>query len=172
MFDPQSTPISQRGSFLLAQLGAHASRLWADRIAPLGLEPRHFALLGEVVENEGQTQQQLAERLGVHRNLMVGLIDDLQSRGFVERRPRRDDRRANSIVATADARELMAAAEVESVELERELLGTLSRESYTELLGTLTALVEGANLLPGVHPAMSNAPATRDNDLMSGDGGN
>ena len=61
---------------------------------------------------------------------------------------------------------------VDAVELERELLGTLSRESYTELLGTLTALVEGANLLPGVHPAMSNAPATRDNDLMSGDGGN
>ena len=38
-------------AFLLSQLGSHSSRLWQERLAPLGLDPRHVVLLRHVAPN-------------------------------------------------------------------------------------------------------------------------
>src|SRR4029450_6697910 len=44
-------------AFLLAQLGFHSTRLWKDRLAPLGIDPRHAVLLRHVAAAPGRARQ-------------------------------------------------------------------------------------------------------------------
>ena len=76
-------------ALLLSQLGAHVSRRFAERLAPLDLSPAHVAVLRVVGQNPGIGQRELAEELGVVPSRVVVLIDELEERGIVERR--RDD---------------------------------------------------------------------------------
>src|SRR6266700_2355223 len=108
---PTPTPLGERPSFLLAQLGLHAATRFAERLAPLGLHPRHFVLLAHLAGGDGQTQQQLADTMGIHRNVMVGLVDDLEDRGLVQRRRHPADRRAHALHLTEAARDLLAQAQ-------------------------------------------------------------
>ncbi|MDQ1609417.1 MAG: hypothetical protein QOE16_2149, partial [Microbacteriaceae bacterium] len=83
----QSEPpaLASRASFLLSQLGSDSAQRFTQRLAPLGIQPQHFGLLVHLAHSDGQSQQRLADTLGIHRNRMVGLIDDLEHRGLVER---------------------------------------------------------------------------------------
>ena len=44
-------------AILLSQLGFHSTRLWKDRLAPLGIDPRHAVLLRHVAAGPGQSHQ-------------------------------------------------------------------------------------------------------------------
>src|SRR3982074_2232075 len=85
--------LDESPSFLVSQLGLYSAQQFAERLQPLGLLPRHFGLLKHLASVEGQSQQYLADMMGVHRNAMVGLIDELEGRGLVERRRHASDRR-------------------------------------------------------------------------------
>jgi hypothetical protein len=52
-------------AFLLAQLGAHATTLFAERIAPLDLTPPQAGFLRLVAAEPGSSQQAIASRLGM-----------------------------------------------------------------------------------------------------------
>ena len=86
---------------------------------------------------------------------MVGLIDDLESRGLVERRRHPADRRAYAIHLTPAAREVLATGERIADELEETMLGALSAEERATLVSTLTRLVAAAGYRSGVHPGLS-----------------
>ena len=65
-----SPPLAGRASFLLSQLGTRSAQEFANRLAPLGMRPSHFGLLMHLSHDEGQSQQQLADALGIHRNVI------------------------------------------------------------------------------------------------------
>src|SRR3954465_8053648 len=88
--------LSGRAGFLLVQLGTHAHRRFADRLAELDLHPRHFGMLSHLAASEGQSQQALSIALGIHRSAVVALVDDLERRGLAERRPDPSDRRGGA----------------------------------------------------------------------------
>src|SRR5215212_4004975 len=98
--------LDQRIPFLLSQLGAYVADDAKRRLAPLGVHPRVNAILFALAGSDGQSQRQLSARLGLHRNVMVGLIDTLEQQGLVQRKPHPDDRRAFAITLTDKAREL------------------------------------------------------------------
>jgi len=71
-----------------------------DRCAQAaGLSMWQYAVLSVAAREEGQSQTQLADRLGYSRNRIVGDLDVLQARGLAERRAGAD-RRRNSIHVT------------------------------------------------------------------------
>ncbi|WP_313544494.1 MarR family winged helix-turn-helix transcriptional regulator [Leifsonia aquatica] len=78
--------LETRASFLLSQLGLQSAQRFTAALAPLGITPNRFGVLAHLSHQEGRTQQELATALGLHRNSMVGMIDDLEGRGPVERR--------------------------------------------------------------------------------------
>ncbi|MGH3600448.1 MAG: MarR family winged helix-turn-helix transcriptional regulator [Pseudonocardiaceae bacterium] len=49
--------------------------------------------------------------MGIHRNVMVGLVDELEDRGLIERRRHPADRRAHAIHLTAAAHDLLRRAQ-------------------------------------------------------------
>jgi DNA-binding MarR family transcriptional regulator len=147
-------PLSGRAPFLLSQLGFHVAQKFAERLAPLGIQPNHFGLLMHLQRGEGQSQQQLADALGIHRKVMVGLLDDLEGRGLAERRRHPADRRAHAIYLTAAAHDLLAQARSVADEQEEELLAAIDEEERRQLIALLQRLAHHTGNPPGVHPGL------------------
>ena len=125
--------------FLLAQLGTHAHRRFAERLARLDLHPRHFGMLSHLAASEGQSQQALSNALGIHRSAVVALVDDLEHRGLAERRRDPVDRRAYTLYLTPAGRDLLADLERVADERDVELLSALNASERSQLISLLAA---------------------------------
>jgi DNA-binding MarR family transcriptional regulator len=147
--------LDQRIPFLLSQLGTYAADDFKRRLAPLGAHPRTTAVLLALAGNDGQSQRELSARLGVHRNVMVSLIDTLEEQKLVKRMPHPKDRRAFAVTLTDRARDLLPALEEQSRAMEAEVTASLSAEERSSLLGLLQRVAAGLGLSPGVHPRLS-----------------
>ena len=156
---PAATPLSERPTFLLSQIGHYAAARFAERLAPLGLQNRHFGLLTHLAAGDGQTQQQLADAMGIHRNVMVGLVDDLEDRGLVQRRRHPADRRAHALHLTPAARDLLSQAQRAADEHDAELLAGLDGTDQATLIALLQRIARQARLPPDVHPTLRQQPS-------------
>lgn len=146
--------LDERTAFLLAQLGSYSAQRFSERLAPLGMQPAQFGLLAHLTEAEGATQSELAAALGIHRNVMVALLDALESAGLVERRRHPGDRRANAVHLTDAALELLPRATAEADALEAELLGSLGDDERAALIASLQRVVSANDVPAGVHPGL------------------
>ncbi|MGN9807772.1 MarR family winged helix-turn-helix transcriptional regulator [Micromonospora sp. BQ11] len=153
-------PLAGRANFLLSQLGFHVAQTFAARLAPLGIAPNHFGLLMHLQRSEGNTQQQLADALGIHRKVMVSLLDDLEQRDLVERKRHPSDRRAHAIHLTEAAHHLLPRARQVADQHENEILTPLNASERARLVAALQRLAEHTGNPPGVHPGL-HQPAAR-----------
>jgi DNA-binding MarR family transcriptional regulator len=149
--------LDQRIPFLLSQLGTYVSDDFKRRLAPLDVHPRTNAVLVALSGSDGQSQRQLSARLGLHRNVMVSLIDTLEEQGLVERKPHPDDRRAFAVTLTDKARELLPTLEEQSHAMEDEVTAALTADERVALLGLLQRVSASLGLSPGVHPRLAEA---------------
>ena len=163
--------LSRRVGFLLAQLGTHAHRRFAERLARLDLHPRHFGMLSHLAASEGQSQQALSIALGIHRSAVVALVDDLEHRGLAERRRDPVDRRAYTLYLTPQGRDVLADLERIAEEHEAELLTALAASERSQLISLLQRVAESQGLEAGVHPnleprAGDDHPAQKDDKIV------
>jgi DNA-binding MarR family transcriptional regulator len=126
---------------------------------PLGIHPRHFGTLSLLIEQDGRSQLQLAEALNLHRNVMVGLLDELEERGLVERRRHPVDRRAHAVHVLPAGRELHADADVLVSGFEAKLLGGLSAEESAIFVELQTRISEHAGISHQAHPGLRGSPS-------------
>jgi DNA-binding MarR family transcriptional regulator len=127
-------------SFLLARVGFESARRLRERLAPFGIDPRAFALMHEVALKGGRSQQALADAIGIPKSAMVALVDDLESRGLIERR--RSDRRTHALHLTRAGADLLQRTGSAALEHDDELAAPLTareREQLVALLGKLAA---------------------------------
>jgi DNA-binding MarR family transcriptional regulator len=147
--------LDERIPFLLAQLGAYVSSDFQRRMASIGADPRAYAVLLALASADGQSQRELSDRLGIHRNAMVTAIDNLEHRGLAKRLPHPEDRRAVAVTLTAKARRLLPALHDQGRELEDEIAAPLSSKDRAALRRLLQRVAAGAGLVPGVHPELA-----------------
>jgi DNA-binding MarR family transcriptional regulator len=148
--------LDESPSFLVSQLGLYSARQFAERLRPLGLLPRHFGLLKHLASVEGQSQQYLADAMGIHRNAMVGLIDELESRGLVERRRHASDRRAHALFLTPAALELLAQADRAAHDNDADLVTALDERERGVFVKLLQRVASDRGLHRGVHPGFDS----------------
>src|SRR5437899_6294020 len=79
--------------FLLKRLGMTAKERSLDAYQETGLHPYHHAILAVLDEGSRETQGAIAKALGYDKAQLVGLLDELEQAGLVERRRDPDDRR-------------------------------------------------------------------------------
>lgn len=154
-------PLNSRGVFLLSQLGHHVAYRFTERLARLDLEPSHFAVLSHLADTDGRSQQELADLLRVHRNAMVGLVDELEQRALVTRRPHPVDRRAHAVHLTDHAREALETIQSEADALESEILGPLDEAERSALIPLLHRIAAHADLPAGIHPGLQRRRRAR-----------
>jgi DNA-binding MarR family transcriptional regulator len=143
-------------AFLLSQLGYHSSRLWQGRLAPLGLDPRHVMLLRHVAIAGGRSQQALGEAVQIPPSRMVALVDALEQRGLLRRRPDPNDRRVRTLHLTRDGRRLLDKVMEISLEHERQLCKGLQPAEREQLITLLSRLAAEQGLGEGVHPGAAD----------------
>ena len=140
-------------AYLLVQLGTHAARLFAERVAPLGVEPRHVGMLTRLAANEGKSQQSVGELVGLNPTQMVFLVDELEGRGFVERRRNPADRRSYGLFLTDAGRDVLAKVQAAARAHQAALGEPLSAAEQEQLTGLLRRVARGQGLTGQQLPA-------------------
>ena len=104
------------------------------------LTPEQFMLI-DLLWNEGEmTQQQLANQLKKDKNSVTMLVDAIESKGLVVRKPNENDRRANTLVLTDKALELKEMAKQKGISILDGMLEGISEEELHSFLNTLRLL--------------------------------
>jgi DNA-binding MarR family transcriptional regulator len=106
-------------------------------LAALDMRPRHLVTLTVLRDLGGSTQQALATRLSIDRTNLVGLLNELETEGLIERRRSPEDRRRHIVEVTPAGRETLAKAEFALAAVEDAVLASLDtqqREALYQLL--------------------------------------
>jgi DNA-binding MarR family transcriptional regulator len=101
------------------RLQQRVSQHMAGRLKAIGLSIPQFDVLSTLTQEEGVTQQALAERLYVTKGNVSGLIDRLVEAGLVERHPLPGDRRSHALHLTARGHDLAS----QGIALQRAFVG-------------------------------------------------
>jgi len=144
-------------AFLLAQVGAHAASKFAERVAELKLLPAHAGIFRILSGKPGMSQQELATALGTLPSRLVALIDELESRELLERRPHASDRRSHALHLTDAGRTTVQAVGRIAREHQQALLAGLSQEEQLHLASLLQRIADQQGLIPKVHPGYASA---------------
>lgn len=142
-------------AFLLSQVGIHAARRFSERMAEIDLAPPLFRILNLVDASEGLPQQAIGEAIEVPASRMVALVDELEQRGLVERRPVASDRRVRALYLTAEGRVKLAQGRKIAKEHERELTQGIPAGERKLLTKLLQQIVDRQTIGRGVHPGLS-----------------
>jgi DNA-binding MarR family transcriptional regulator len=165
--DEAASVLSTRGAFLLSQIGFHVAVRCAELLEPIGLQPAHYGVLVQLTGRKGSSQQQLADAMGVHRNVMVGLIDELEQRDLVRRERHPRDRRAHQLQLTDRAHAVLAQANAAVDELEGEIFAGFDPREHSRLIALLQRVAKQADLPDSIHPDLRRR--RRANVLPTGD---
>jgi DNA-binding MarR family transcriptional regulator len=140
---------------LLAQVGAHAARQFAERLTPLKLTPPHAGILRRLAQSSGVSQRELAAQLGMHASRLVGVVDEMESLGLVVREANTDDRRTYSLQITPKGRETLKEIAKISHQHNEALQAALTPEERETLAALLQRIADQQGLTRGVHPGYS-----------------
>jgi len=124
----------------LMSLARGIRRAYDLRLDELELNLSEASVLAYAQEFGPITQTELAKRLGVGRAAMGAVIDVLEGRGLVERRPKPGDRRAWMVATTTSGNQMAELISKIDERLRSELRTGVSRKERRELTELLNRL--------------------------------
>jgi DNA-binding MarR family transcriptional regulator len=130
--------------FLESLLGYNARRaalavigVFLERMQPYQLKPVDFSVLSVVAHNPGITSRQLCTALGILPPNLVGMVNALEKRELVLRRPHPRDGRAMGLHLTPGGQKLMRDAERTAAALEADVASRLTPAEQRTLISLL-----------------------------------
>jgi len=129
-------------TFLLKRLGFAAKERTMKAYEGTGLHPYHHAILLVLDERSRETQGSIADALGYDRGQLVGLLDELEERGLVERRRDPNDRRRHIVRLTGEGKRMLRRLRALATQIEDEFLSPLSEKERVNLHALLLRLAE------------------------------
>ncbi len=131
-------------SYLETLIGYNARRAalavigeFLEQMAVYDLKPVEFSVMSVVLHNPGVTSRQLCAALDILPPNLVGLIQLLETRGLIDRKPHPYDGRAVGIHPTNEGEALMMKAEVTAKELEMNVGSKLTPNQVQTLVNLL-----------------------------------
>ena len=131
-------------SFLESLLGYNARRAalavidrFLEGMQPYQLKPVDFSVLSLVAHNPGITSRQLCSTLGILPPNLVGMVNTLEKRELVARRPHPTDGRAMGLHLTPAGQKLVRDAEKTAASIEADVASRLSPAELRTLIALL-----------------------------------
>jgi MarR family transcriptional regulator, lower aerobic nicotinate degradation pathway regulator len=144
---PKATPelpeeLVASATFLLKRLGFAAKERAMAAYERTGLHPYHYAVLLVLDKGSRDTQSEIADALGYDRGQLVGLLDELEKQGLVERRRDPNDRRRHIVRLTPDGQRTLRVLRALAQEIDDDFLSPLSAEERAGLHALLLRLAQ------------------------------
>ncbi|WP_028064068.1 MarR family winged helix-turn-helix transcriptional regulator [Solirubrobacter soli] len=133
---------ARRSGALLDLLSRRMRAAGETGLTTVGLRPRHLLTMTVLRDRGESSQADLAGTLQLDRTNLVGLLNELEADGLIERRRSPQDRRRHTVVLTDLGRERLARAEFVLAAAEDIVLANLTakqRDTLYELLAKATA---------------------------------
>ena len=150
-----------QAGFLLSQLGAHAAARFAERLVVLAISPADGGILRLLRFSAGISQQELSAKLQIHPSRLVAILDNLEKRRLVERKPNPADRRLYSLHLTREGGEMLQQISKLAREHQDALLAALTAEERATLTALLYKVADEQGLTRGVHPGYKRPAKAR-----------
>jgi DNA-binding MarR family transcriptional regulator len=112
------------------------------RMGELGLTRSQWWVLTHLYFNEGISQTELSAILDVERATLGRLLDRLEDKGWVERRPDTADRRLKRVFLTGEVEELLRTMRALASELRADALRGLGEAEQKQLVESLLRIKE------------------------------
>lgn len=128
--------------FLLVEVVRLQLRVYNQRFRDTGLNQSQVTALIHLDRVEALSQTDLATRLGMGKAAAGTLIEGLESKGLVERRRSREDRRLQLVSITDAGCDLVDRVDHMAEELGTEYRRGISRDERVQLVSTLNRLRE------------------------------
>jgi DNA-binding MarR family transcriptional regulator len=129
-------------AYLLKRLGWAIKDASLEAFEAAGESPYHYSVLAVLEESPRETQATIADSLGYDRSWLVGLLDELEEKGLIERRRDPADRRRHLVTLQPAGKQKLAELRAISKGVEEEFLAPLDaeqRETLHRLLLELAA---------------------------------
>src|SRR5213592_163275 len=129
-------------SFLLKRLGWAVKDRTFEAFEEAGESPYHYSILAVLEESARETQATIADALGYDRSWLVGLLDELEADGSIERRRDPADRRRHLVSLKPAGKKKLARLRTISQRVEEDFFAALEpakRELLHALLRELAA---------------------------------
>jgi DNA-binding MarR family transcriptional regulator len=109
-------------------------------LAANGISMWGYIVLSALDHSSIRTQAALAESIGADKTRIIPTLDELQERGYIERIPDPDDRRARLLEITESGRSIKNATQTDIQRGEERWLGLLSASDRSVFLRVLQQL--------------------------------
>lgn len=93
-------------NFLLTRAQLAVNQQFKSMLADYDITPVQCGVLNCLYKKDGQSLKALSDELAVNASTMTGIIDRMEAKGVIERRPDPQDRRAQSVYLTDKGYEL------------------------------------------------------------------
>jgi DNA-binding MarR family transcriptional regulator len=123
---------------MLRRAHARAAGAMSAAVRPFGLELRHFSVLIILVDRGPTTQRDLVTETGWDKAGIMRVVDDLETRGLVVRKPVPGDRRVRLVEITTRGRKVFEGAHAEAPRLAEQLVSHLAPGEAEQLLDLVT----------------------------------
>ena len=137
---PLPESLSVWTGYLLGRATDQSREYFEALVKPLSIGRRHFGVLAVLGEEKPLSQVEIGERLGIDRNTMVLLLDDLEKKALVTRRRDPADRRAHLVSLTDAGRDVLAKSTEAARRTNDEVFAPLSPDERALLHSLLSRL--------------------------------
>lgn len=133
---PDTIPLAQMPGHLIRRLHQHSSAVYQDRVKQAGFDVTsvQFAALSTLESQPGLDQASLAKRIAYDRATIGGVVKRLVHKGYVERLPDEEDRRAFKLWLTPEGMSALQQLKGIVTALQGDILGTLTEDEKDMLL--------------------------------------
>jgi DNA-binding MarR family transcriptional regulator len=136
------SPIDQFPGYLIRRLSQILLARFAVATEAYNVTPLQWAAMRAAQARPGMDQTTLAREIALDTSTLAGVVDRLEARGLLARRPSAQDRRLRTVFITDEGAALLALVSPVIVDVQRWLMDPLSAEEGEQFFNALRKLVD------------------------------
>jgi DNA-binding MarR family transcriptional regulator len=138
-------PLTSGPAYLIREAHKSLSRVLAAEVVRLGISLKQYYYVRALLEEDGISQVELGERVGMERATVTAALDTLERDGIVRREAHPDDRRKTNVFLTAKGKRLRAPLIALIKSLNEATLADVSRAELDRMCATIAKLARNAD---------------------------